>query len=384
MPRARLDSLDNLRVALILLVVAHHAAQPYGPPDWWYFRGEARSGILATFSAVNGAFFMSLFFLLSAFLVPTSLDAKGAWPFVRGRLRRLGIPFVVGTLTIIPGLMYAYYVHYRGYPPLSFPLYYRDVFLGFGERPPDWSGPSWPDLQFGHLWFLQHLLVYSLLYLACRWLALRFRRPRDGRRVPGHVALVAFTLAVTAGTFAVRLRYPLDTWVALFGFLQAEPARMAQYVAFFSAGIAAARAGWFQRLPASTAYPWLALGLGLALLPFLAGGTGALGLEAGGATWGSLAGAAWENFLCMGLCVGLVVLFRERYAGGHALLRSLAASAYGVYILHVPIVVALQFALAPVGASPLLAFALVATIGAVFSFAAAEMLRRLPGFRSVL
>lgn len=116
---------------------------------------------------------MSLFFFVSAYLVPQARDVKGVWPFVRGRLRRLGIPLVVGTFTIIPGLMYAYYVHYRGYPPLSFANYYADVFLGFGSRPPYWTGPSWPDLQFGHLWFLENLLVYSLIYASCSRLAAR-------------------------------------------------------------------------------------------------------------------------------------------------------------------------------------------------------------------
>ncbi|MFI1733711.1 hypothetical protein ACH40E_31750 [Streptomyces acidicola] len=35
----RLDWLDNLRIALTVLVVIHHAAQPYGPADWWYVEG---------------------------------------------------------------------------------------------------------------------------------------------------------------------------------------------------------------------------------------------------------------------------------------------------------------------------------------------------------
>jgi hypothetical protein len=74
----------------------------------------------------------------------------------------LGIPVVVGALTIVPGLLYAYYIHYRGYPPISFPRYFTGVYLGLGDKPADWSGPSWPDLQFAHLWFIQNLLAYSV------------------------------------------------------------------------------------------------------------------------------------------------------------------------------------------------------------------------------
>lgn len=385
----RMDHLDNLRVALIVLVVAHHVAQAYGPPDWWYFRSDRRTDLLTTFSAVNGAFFMSLFFFVSALLVPGSRDARGSWPFLRGRLCRLGIPLVVGTLTIVPGLMYAYHVAYRDQPPISFPRYYLDVFLGLGERPADWSD-RWPDFQFGHLWFLQHLLVYTLVYLGCRSTAVHLRGDRIAATAagpagrPGHGALVAFTLAIAVATFAIRLRYPLDTWVPLLGFLQTEPARIASYAAFFTAGLLAARGAWVSRLPASTGYAWLALGVALAVLPFAAGGIGALGFDAGGATVRSLAGAAYESFLGTGLCVGLLVLFRERLAGGHALLRSLSASSYAVYILHLPIVVALQFAFAGADLPALLAFGVVCALAIPISFATAELLRRLPGFRSVL
>lgn len=112
---------------------------------------------------------MSLFFFVSAYFVPASYSRRGGRPFVRGRLLRLGVPVPAGALTLVPGLMYAYYVHYRGYPEISFPRYFADVYLGLGERPGDWSGPSWPDLQFGHLWFFQNLLAYSLLYALCPW-----------------------------------------------------------------------------------------------------------------------------------------------------------------------------------------------------------------------
>ncbi|MGN5634371.1 acyltransferase family protein, partial [Streptomyces sp. AC154] len=133
--------------------------------------GGPRTGVLATLSALDGTFFMSLFFFVSAYFVPASYARRGGRSFVRGRLLRLGVPVLAGALTLVPALMYAYYVHYRGYPDISFPRYFADVYLGLGERPGDWSGPSWPDLQFGHLWFIQNLLAYSLLYALCRLVA---------------------------------------------------------------------------------------------------------------------------------------------------------------------------------------------------------------------
>ena len=383
--RRRLAYLDNLRVALTVLVVAHHAAQAYGPADWWYVRDQPRARLLATLSLVNGAFFMSLFFFVSAYLVPQALDAKGAWPFVRGRLRRLGLPLVVGTLTLIPVLMYAYYGNYRGYPPLSFPRYYLDVFLGLGSRPPDWTGPSWPDLQLGHLWFLENLLVYSLIYAACSRMAVRRGRSKPASvGVPGHRGLASFTLAVGAATFLVRIFYPLDTWEAVLEFIQAEPARAPQYVAFFSAGILAYRNNWVRRLPAPTGYAWLALGVALALLLFATGGPESSYFAMGGANLASLGWCLFETALCTGLCVGLLVLFREQLTRSSPLLRTLSGSSYAVYVLHLPVVVALQLALAGSGLEALSLFAAVTLLALPISFSLGGLLRKLPGFRAVL
>src|SRR5689334_20774772 len=99
--RSRLDYLDALKVVLTVLVIAHHAGQPYGPTGGrWPIFDPQRSGILGPFFGVNAAFFMGLFFLISAFFVPASFDRKGPWTFLADRFLRLGIPLAVVGLTI--------------------------------------------------------------------------------------------------------------------------------------------------------------------------------------------------------------------------------------------------------------------------------------------
>lgn len=386
--RNRLDWLDNLRIALTVLVVVHHAAQAYGPADWWYVKNQPRSDALATLSAVNGTFFMSLFFFVSAVFVPGSYERRGGWRFLKGRLLRLGLPLVVGALTIVPGLMYAYYVHYRGYASISYPRYFLDVYLGLGERPADWSGPSWPDLQFGHLWFIQNLLAYSVLYMLCRQVARllggkrKFSLPTPAR-VPGHRELIWLTAGIAAATFVIRLWYPLDTWVPVLDFLQVEPARLPQYATFFTLGVLAHSRGWLQRFDAPTGWLWLTGSLaGVALLFAVdsdASFFGSGGLNAPSALW-----AVYESALCVGLSVGFLTLFREAVTGSNRLARELAANSYTVYIIHLPLVVALQFFLAGRGMSAAAAWGTVsiATVPAAFLLAAG--LRRLPGLRRVL
>jgi glucan biosynthesis protein C len=387
-PSHRLAWLDNLRIALAALVVVHHAAQPYGPPDWWYVENQPRNRALATLSAVGGSFRMSLFFFVAALFVPGSYDRRGAGRFLKGRLLRLGVPLLVGALTIVPGLMYAYYVHYRGYPPISFPRYFTDVYLGLGEEPSDWSGPSWPDLQFAHLWFIQNLLAYSVLYVLCQQAArlVRRRRPdriRTDRAAPGHRELLWLTAAIAVAAFAVRLRYPLDTWVPFLDFLQVEPARLPQYAAFFTVGILAHRHRWLERFDARTGWLWLTGGLlGVALL-FAVGADapcfGPGGLDGPSALW-----AVYESGLCVALSVGLLTLFRETVTGAGRLSRELAADSYAVYIVHLPIVVTLQYYLSDHGLTASALWAAVSATAALTAFLLAAGLRRLPGFRRVL
>ncbi|MGN5636549.1 acyltransferase family protein, partial [Streptomyces sp. AC154] len=201
--------------------------------------------------------------------------------------------------------------------------------------------------------------------------------------VPGHLALLALTVALTGATFAVRVRYPLDTWVPFLDFLQVEPARVPQYAAFFVLGILARRGDWLNRLPARTGWIWLWTGLAGAVLLFAVGADAPF-FGAGGANGASLLWSAFDSLLCVALCTGLLVLFREKARWNTRFSRSLAAGSFAVYVIHVPIVVALQFAVAGHGLPALGAFALVTACAVPVSFAAAQVLRRIPGFRRVL
>lgn len=389
-PRGRLYYLDNLKLLLIALVVVHHASQPYGPADWWYVEDPGGSQELSTLSAVSGAFRMSLFFLISAYLLPRSYDTKGGPRFLAERFRRFAPPVLIGFLVLIPVLTYAYFVNFRGYGPTGFGAYYADVYMGAGPQPADWSGPTWPDRQFGHLWFLQHLLAYAVLYAA--WRGLRARLPlrrtataaasRPGG-APGTLSIVAFMLAVLLATFVLRVWYPVDQWVPVLEFIQTEPADLAQYGAFFVVGLLAYRRGWLAAFPTRAGYAWLGAGVGLAVVHFTAGPRLDGVYEMGGWNSGSLLWSTVETVLCTALCIGLLVAFREWADRPNRLVQALAPVTFTVYVLHVPVVVGLQYAVSGL-AGPVARFALVAALGLVLSFGLAWCVRRVPYLRTLV
>lgn len=360
-PSNRLVAIDALRVALIVLVVAHHAGQAYGPGGGgqagglWPVSDPAKAAILSSFFSVNAAFFMGLFFLIGALFMPASYDRKGPAVFLADRFVRLGLPLVVVLLigelaasasgsSSLVGLLALFSIG-RGYP--------------------------------GHLWFLEHLLLYAVLYTAWRLATARWRLP--SLPVPNNAAIVASVLALAAVTFVVRIEYPINRWVYVFGVLSAEVGHLPQYASLVVVGLLAARGRWFERLPTRRGLGWLGVGLAAALARYLL----PIGTP-GGANVGSLIWSTCEAFIASGLCLGLPVLFRDSVTSGGRWLGRAAAATYGVYLVHLFVVLALQLALLGLVAPALLKFALVTVVAVLVSFGLAAGLRRLPGVRRVL
>ncbi|MFF2519472.1 acyltransferase [Streptomyces sp. NPDC058086] len=86
----------------------------------------------------------------------------------------------------------------------------------------------------------------------------------------------------------------------------------------------------------------------------------------------------------MSLGVGLLTLFRQAVTGGGRVSRELASDAYAVCIVHLPLVVTVQYYLAGRGLSAATAWATVSAGVVPLAFLLAAGLRRLPGFRRVL
>ena len=95
----RLGYVDVLRLTLVVLVVAHHAVEPYASRQarWAALPGAPVPG-LWSFLWVNAAFFMGLFFLLAGVFTPQAYDRKGPRAFRRDRAIRLGVPLAAGFL----------------------------------------------------------------------------------------------------------------------------------------------------------------------------------------------------------------------------------------------------------------------------------------------
>src|ERR1700728_2714477 len=112
MATARRDlSIDYLRTTLTLMVIAHHSSLAY--TTFAYFDTEhifqstapvvdsSRWIFLNYAENFNDVFFMSLMFFVSGLFVYPALRRHGVFRFMRGRLRRLGIPFAFALVILM-------------------------------------------------------------------------------------------------------------------------------------------------------------------------------------------------------------------------------------------------------------------------------------------
>jgi glucans biosynthesis protein C len=355
----RLFYLDTVRILLTVLVIAHHVGQAYGPTGgYWPVQEPARAAVLGPFFTVNRSFFMSLFFMISGYFMVAAYQRSRPARFLRSRLVRLGVPVLAFAALMLPAR----------------------VFL-FGEHIGRWDD----ILNAGHLWYLEHLLLFSILYVLWRRIRDGRNAPQPGqdarRAAPGLPVTFAALLIVAAACGMVRLWSPIDRWMNLLGFFRVAFADVPRDLAFFIFGAMAFRRGWFESFPFRRGMAWLAIGCAAAaawyayaLIPH-----GRLGEPAFGIVY-----LVWEELVCFGMCIGLLVLFRQVAKGQGALGRWLAANQYSAYVWHPLLIVPLQAAFLALPLDAFVKFLAVTATGVPIVFLWSRLLRTIAAVKAVL
>lgn len=216
---ARRYDLDWLRVlAVILLIYFHTAAIFYtGSLGEFYIRNEQSSREMIGFILFVYQWHMPLFFLLSGAATWFALRERTANQYVIERFKRLFVPFLFGTLVLVPPQVY--------YHLLSNPNYHNSYFNFYphffnGIRPKG-------NFEWAHLWFVVYLFTFSLVALP---LFLYLKKASQGWlselvlmiEKPGAIFLLGLPLAIIEG--ALRPRWPgfqnlYDDWANFFLYL---------------------------------------------------------------------------------------------------------------------------------------------------------------------
>ena len=333
----RLYYLDTLKVMLTILVVFHHAAEAYSPYSAWVYKPSNKDEMMPLiwhFNSVNAAFFMGLFFFIAGYFVPRSYDKQGVWVFVKKKLLRLGIPVVLVTAL----LTYA-------------------------------TG----QLEVGHLWYVESLLLFCLIYALVR----RFVSPVQINSNVSLWGLLAVALVMGVGGYFIRQVSPQDNWIWVLGFIHIEPAHYLQYVIMFVLGVLAYRGQWLTEIKNRTGAISLLIGSALAIGDYVRND----------GEWNNFVYqwfGIYESLLCVFFSVGLLWLFREFVNGTNAFQNWCSQQAYGAYIVHLFVLLAVQNATDGIMLPGIVKFFIIGSVASVISFIVTYLLRLIPGVKKIL
>lgn len=379
----RLTFVDHLRAALVILVVLHHVALVYGGIQPFYYLEPPASlaGFVVPmiFVLMNQAWFMGAFFLLAGYFTPGSYDHKGSGSFLKDRLIRLGIPLVVWIFVLNPVSEIGFFLMPASLTGITTQLTWRS----FWDIYPTMFG-------LGPLWFVAMLLIFSIGYAL--WRILNRKQSPSSTRVsstPGYLGMVVFILGLAIMSYLVRMFIPLGKSIFDFPTLAYLP----QYLSFFVIGTIAYRRNWLQTLRGSMGIVGFVIAMVATITLFSVGFLSFLkALENaalqippfGFGTWQSAIYALWDSIFAVGMSLAAITFFRRFFNGDSRIGRFLSQQSYAVYIIHIPIIIFLAYALRGIEMASLLKLGLASLIVVPTCFILAYIIRKIPGVASVL
>jgi len=329
----RLHALDAVRAFALLLGIVLHAAMsflPPGPTRFWFIEDTHPSPTLGVITFAIHVFRMTTFFLMAGFFARMSLHRRGTAGFVRDRLLRIGVPLVVAWPIVFAPMVVV--VMWASQFPHGGPV------PGMGGWP-----PVLPRFPLAHLWFLYVLIELYAAALLLRWVVTAM--DTEGRLCAAADRLFALImqsrLAPAILALPILIALSLDpTWVGFIGVRTPDQSLITNGQAWIGFGSAFA-VGWMLHrqiaLLRELERGWLlntVVALGLIGLSFAL----ALGVTMVAARiWAApvdLATIRLAGAIAYALAIWTTSFSRTR--------RYLADASYWLYLIHMPIVMALQ------------------------------------------
>ncbi len=362
---AQIPFWSRIRYLVVLCVVVHHGACAYSKyVPWWYANSGQTAPLFDLAVATFDMFIMPVLYFVSGYFALPSLHRHGPAGFLRIKIRRLFLPMVFLTVFYVPIISYISSIAWGRNASGGFYSYWQHMVSSVA--PVCWrvwdsvesTRPYLDDMSPNYLWYLTLLFLIMLLFLAKELLTGRTteesvaRTSQSGRRML--VVVAASGVLISLSMAAICMVIPRYTWVQASSFLVFQPIRVPLYAGMFFLGVYACRHDWFVRrtLPGPL-WMWI-LGLVISELAFLNGHNVAISSPYGE----TLLWAAERTAFALCMTAVLTTLGFRYWKHSSGLHTLLGKSSYDLYLLHLPLMVAIQFALRTVELSVYLKFAL--------------------------
>ncbi|OYW87583.1 MAG: hypothetical protein B7Z20_04780 [Sphingobium sp. 32-64-5] len=314
---------DVLRAALMLLGVPYHVFMSYRAGQTWIVTSGEGGALYTWLAEIIHLFRMPVFFIVAGYFAALLLARRDAGDWLKGRMTRLGIPFLTCLLLLNPLMNFAC--------ELSVFVNAQDSWASFAHNSRT-SGGYWVR----HLWFIIVLLYFCAASACAVRIFPSLKQARLPRRVDGwlarHFLPVLLLVAIVVGL-----------WEAVAVEL------------FYMGGLATNIPQQILRLDEVIQYaPWFLIGLLVQRAPALRGSLYRLSLPvaliAAAATLASLLGMGRlgpmeGRFIATIAAVGIAQLtiaacknFADR---PHPLVDRMVDASFVIYLFHMPIIIGL-------------------------------------------
>jgi len=373
----RIVALDRARTFITLLVVLHHSAVNYT-----YFGSGDRMRWLGFDLVVlfNDSFFMACMFLISGLFVRDSLARRGPLNYLAIRAWRLGVPYLLSIVVLMPIAYYPTFLRYH-LPDTTdfnfFHFWWHTLTIG-----------PWPS---GPAWFLWVLLAFDAIaasiWSVAPWAIEVLGKPLYALRYRPGVAFAAFCVFSVAVYVPLRLIYGDAAWLEPGHFpLPIQTSRILLYSGYFligvgigatdlSAGLLAQNSEWASRWKVWLAFAGLFYGAILFLV--YVHHNWIADFDSPPLSWRTAYALAFALF-------SAAMVFAEpapfmRFAKSPLrLLDAMKPSAYGIFLVHYIFIVWLQYAVYEPAWPAFVKFAIVFAGTLSLSWALIVLVRKIP------
>ncbi|KQS55319.1 hypothetical protein ASG17_04295 [Brevundimonas sp. Leaf363] len=341
----RLHGLDALRGGMLMLGVALHASMSFMPIQVWVVQDTQPSAALTVFFYAVHIFRMVVFFLIAGFFARLALHRRGTGGFIADRLKRIAAPLLVFWPLVMTGMI-----------AVLIWIGSRMAAANGGVAPPAPPPPTFtPDnFPLGHLWFLWVLLIFYAALVIGRSLMVAVDRQGGLRRAfdrPARLILGFAAPLLLAAPLAVALFYQ-PNWLPFFGVPTPDMALIPHLSSVVAYGVAFAAGYGLHRQPEllnGVAARWplnLTLGAICAVVGLMLLGPSLPAITPVEEPVQKAMLAGLYAVASYGISFGLLGFALRRLSNRSALRRYIADASYWVYLIHIPIVMALQVAIA--------------------------------------
>lgn len=369
----RLHALDAVRGAALILGVVFHATLSFLPGvPIWPLMDNAPSPELAGLFFVLHLFRMTVFFLIAGFFARLSLERRGLGGFVADRLKRIAVPLLVGWPILFGAILAV--------------IIWSAIEANGGVAPSNTAPPPITPATFPltHLWFLYVLLIFYAGALALSGAAALIDwkgRLRGGiDRLIRPLLAGPFAPVVLAAPLAAAFWFAAE-WRPWFGIPTPDtgfvpnPTALVGFGTAFAAGWLIQRQGGLIQTLVRWWLPNLVLAVALVAAGLvMAGPEPSLAIaphDARRLVYGIVyALGAWTATFAV---IGLALKF---CSGSSPARRWIADASYWVYLVHLPIVMALQTAVAKLELGWPAKFALILGAGFLLTFGSYQLFVR--------